>query len=139
MQISEGQGWRLQVDPVRQPFAALLGGGDWAIELDLQELACLRRGILTLLLQLRQLQDQLMPEEQLDLELDLSLPAAADVMNGEGNLFIALSGSRQQWSLRFVLTPAGGSRAAEGAWTCSASAALAAALEGLPGVLNGAA
>lgn len=131
MQIGEGEGWRLQLDPGRRPFSALIGGSNWAIELDPDELACLRRGVLTLLGQHRQLQGLLMPEEELDLELDLSLPAPAGDAPGQGSLFVALSGTAAAWSLRFVLTPADGSRAAEGAWTTAASPALAAALEGL--------
>lgn len=131
MQIREGQGWRLQIDPQRHPFTALIGGDHWAIELMSRELACLRRGVLSLLNQRRQLQELLMPEEELDLELDLSLPAADAGSDGDGSLFVALSGTAECWSLRFVLTPAGSSRAAEGGWTPEASPALAAALEGL--------
>lgn len=131
MQISEGEGWRLQLDPQRRPFTALIGGQDWAIELEPQELACLRDGVLTLLGQRRQLQDVLMPEEELDLELDLSLPACVGDNRGGGSLFVALSGTAEQWSLRFVLTPAGDCRGAEGGWTAAASRAVAAALAGL--------
>jgi hypothetical protein len=131
MQISEGDGWRLQLDARRRPYTALIGGLDWAIELDPRELSCLRRGVQTLLAQRRQLQSLLMPEEDLDLELDLRLPATDGNSSGHGSLFVALCGTAERWSLRFVLTPADGSRAAEGAWTPAASAAMAAALEGL--------
>ena len=138
MQICEGEGWRLQLDPRRRPFTALIGGRDWAIELHPRELACLRRGVGSLLSQRRQLQDLLMPQEDLDLELDLSLPAPGTGLGDSheggagGSLFVALSGSAEHWSLRFVLTPADGSRGVEGGWTAPASAPLAAALEGLP-------
>jgi len=121
MQICEGEGWRLQLDPRRRPFTALIGGRDWAIELS----------------QRRQLQDLLMPQEDLDLELDLSLPAPGTGLGDSheggagGSLFVALSGSAEHWSLRFVLTPAGGQRGAEGGWSAEASPAVAAALEGL--------
>lgn len=131
MQISEGEGWRLQLAPQRHPYSALIGGRDWAIELDAGELACLRRGVRTLLGQRSQLEGLLMPEEELDLELDLSLPAQGGEAPGEGSLFVALSGTAERWALRFVLTPARGCRGAEGAWTPAASAAVAAALEGL--------
>lgn len=137
MKISEGDGWRLQVAPDRRPYGALLGGHDWAVELSLVELGLLRRGILTLLNQHRQLLDVLMPEEELDLELELSLPAQGSEASVAGNLFVALNGSSGQWSLRFVLTPADGSRAAEGAWTSAASQPLAAAMEGLGEELAG--
>lgn len=130
MQICEGEGWRLQLDPRRHPFTALIGGRDWAIELDPRELACLCRGVRSLLSQRLQLQGLLMPEEEFDLELDLSLPGVAEG-SGDGSLFVALSGTAEQWSLRFVLTPSGGRRGAEGSWTAQASSAFAAALEGL--------
>lgn len=131
MQICEGEGWRLQVAPERVRYNALIGGQDWAVELDLAELAALRRGVQTLVGQRAQLLDGLMPEEELDLELDLSLPARDQQDQTVGSLFVALNGSLERWSLRFVLTPSDGSRAAEGAWSQTASPALAAALEGL--------
>ena len=131
MQISEGEGWRLQLAPGRRPYSALIGGMGWAVELDPWELSALRHGVVTLLTQRRQLLDGLMPEEELDLELDLSLPPAAGAHTAEGSLFVALSGNVEQWTLRFVLTPGDGSRAAEGAWSAAASPPLAAALEGL--------
>ena len=132
MQISEGEGWRLQLAPQRRPYNALIGGRDWAVELNTQELCTLRRGVLTLLAQRLQLLACLMPQEELDLELDLSLPPAADGgASSAGSLFVALSGNAETWTLRFVLTPGDGSRAAEGAWSEAASPALAAALEGL--------
>ena len=131
MQISEGEGWRLQLAPQRHPYSALIGGQDWAIELSPGELCELRRGVLMLLAQRSQLLGVLMPEEELDLELDLSLPAMGGDASLEGSVFVALSGNVEHWTLRFVLTPGDGSRAAEGAWSASASPPLAAALEGL--------
>jgi len=139
MQISEGEGWRLVVDPTRRPYGALIGGPDWAVELDRVELACLRLGVLTLLRQRRELMPCLMAEEALDLDLELAIPAhtgdhqrlSTPQGAAEGSLFLALSGDSHRWTLRFVLTPANGSRAAEGGWNPRASAALAAALEGL--------
>jgi hypothetical protein len=136
VQIQEGDGWRLQVDPGRRPYSALLGGSDWAVELDAGELGALRRAIRTLLAQRDQLLAILMAEEELDLELDLSLPGMGREISSAGSLFVALSGSLEQWSLRFVLTPADGSRAAEGAWSAAASQALVAALESLGDALD---
>jgi hypothetical protein len=130
VQILEGEGWRLQVDPERRPYTALIGGHHWACELTGEELGSLRQAVLTLVCQRLQLLDCLMPDEELDLELDLSLPAGIGEEPG-GSLFAALSGSLEAWSLRFVLTPGGGSRATEGGWSAAASPALAAALEGL--------
>jgi len=136
VQIQEGDGWRLQVDPERRPYSALLGGSDWAVELDAGELGALRQAIRTLLAQRDQLLAILMAEEELDLELDLSLPGLGREISSEGSLFVSLSGSLEQWSLRFVLTPADGSRAAEGAWSAAASQALAAALASLGDALD---
>lgn len=140
MQIVEGDGWRLVIDPARRPYGALIGGRDWAAELRCDELACLRRGVLTLLAQHRDLLPCLMADEDLDLELDLALTPAPEgdagawqdgAAAGSGGVFVALHRQAGQWSLRFVLTPVDGSRAVEGGWTPAASAPLAAALEGL--------
>lgn len=119
------------MDPGRRPYSALIGGQGWAVELNSHEFNGLRHGVLTLLSQHRQLLDSLMPEEELELELDLSLPARNDESGVDGGLFVALSGTPEAWSLRFVLTPGDGSRAAEGSWSAPASPPLAAALEGL--------
>lgn len=131
MQIHEGEGWRVQVDPGRRSYGALIGGQGWAVELNSHEFSGLRQGVLTLLAQHRQLLDTLMPEEELELELDLILPAPNAESRMDGGLFVALSGTAEAWSLRFVLTPGDGSRAAEGSWSAAASPPLAAALEGL--------
>lgn len=140
MDIQEGMGWRLVHDPQRQPYSALIGGADWAVELSPIELITLRSGVITLQEQYRQILPCLMPEEDITLELDLPLPErpginagepSANTANGGGQLFIALQGDPQSWALRFVLTPADGARAVEGGWSLQASAALAAALEQL--------
>lgn len=133
MQIQEGEGWRVQVDPGRRPYGALIGGSGWALELNSHEFNGLRQGVLTLLAQHRELLDTLMPEEELELELDLSLPGRNGESGVDGGLFVALSGTAEAWTLRFVLTPGDGSRAAEGSWSAAASPPLAAALAGLGG------
>lgn len=121
VRVQEGEGWRLAVDPSRQPFPVLIGGAGWAAELSAEEAVALRRGIGRLVDQLGDLAETLMPEEaiELDLELDLS----------PGALWLALEGDRRHWSLRFVLTPHPGRRGLEGAWAPAASGAIAAALE----------
>lgn len=130
MQICEGPGWRLQTEPSRLHFPALIGAEDWAVELSSAEYAALRRAILSLRLQWQELLPSLMAEEQLDLEVDLTLES--DATREQGSLHVALSGDGTGWALRFVLTPASGSRAVEGGWGVQASALLAAALERLP-------
>ena len=129
MEISEGEGWRLQVDPARSPYAALIGGERWACELSAAELRSLREGVLRLTAQHTALSGTLMAEEALELELELPLAAAGG--GDGGSLWLALSGDRHHWSLRLVLTPAEAVRGIEGAWGTAASRAFAAALERL--------
>lgn len=127
MQVQEGEGWRLAVDPLRQPFPVLIGGPHWASELAAGEALGLREGVTRLLEQHRWLADQLLEEEAITLEFELSLADQAD-RAGPACLWLELEGDRQRWSLRFVLTPAAGRRALEGGWPPAASAAFAAAL-----------
>jgi hypothetical protein len=130
MQISEGPGWRLQTELSRRSFPALIGTDAWAVELRSCELDALRRAVLILRQQWHDLRPSLMPEEQLDLEVDLTLePGSSDGF--AGSLHVALSGDAASWALRFVLSPAPGCRAVEGSWSSTASPLLAAALEGL--------
>ena len=121
MEVQEGEGWRLAVDPSRRPFPVLIGGSGWAAELSAPEGEALRRGVARLVGQHRQLVDTLMAEEAIALELEMELAG--------GGLWLGLEGDRQAWSLRFVLTPAAGQRGRVGAWSAGASAAIAAALE----------
>ncbi len=129
MEISEGEGWRLQVDPARSPYGALIGGEGWASELSAAELRSLREGVLRLAAQHAALAGSLMAEEALELELELPLAAAGG--GDGGSLWLALCGDRRHWSLRLVLTPAAAVRGIEGTWGAAASRAFAAALERL--------
>ena len=116
MQVQEGEGWRLLVDPARHPFVVLIGGAGWAAELTAQEAESLRQGFGQLLEQHAAFADQLMEEESIGLELDL------------GGLWMALDGDRRHWQVRFVLTPEGLQRGLEGSWDGSGSQAMAEAL-----------
>jgi hypothetical protein len=116
MLVQEGEGWRWLVDPGRSPFAVLVGGLDWAVELTAEEARGLQEGLVHLVQEHRGLVDQLMPEEAISLELE------------RGSLWMALEGDREVWQLRFVLTPASKNRAVEGGWRPEASVALVAAL-----------
>lgn len=135
MEIGEGPGWRLQTDPSRPHFPALIGTEHWAVELSAAELGAIRRAILSLRQQWLALRSSLMPEEQLDLEVDLLLEPGPGA-DHPGNLHVALQGDAAAWSLRFVLTPAPGCRGVEGGWSAPAASLLAAALEGLPEALT---
>jgi hypothetical protein len=129
VEICEGQGWRLVVDPSRAPFTALIGGEGWASELTDAELLALQQATGRLIAQHAALADSLMAEEAIDIELELPIgdPRADD----GGSLWLGLRGDRRSWSLQLVLTPEPGSRGLEGGWTAAASAAFAAALERL--------
>lgn len=127
MEVCEGEGWRLVVDPARHPYIALIGGSDWAVEFTRDELEILWRATRRLRLQYAALTDQLMAEERLELDLELPLTAAEP----GSSFWMALEGDRCVWSLRFVLTPGAGARAVEGAWSAAASGPFVAALEGI--------
>jgi hypothetical protein len=116
MQVQEGAGWRLLVDPDRHPFVVLIGGAGWGAELTAQEAQRLRQGFGQLLEQHTAMADQLMEGESITLELDL------------GGLWMGLEGDRRHWQLRFVLTPEGLQRGVEGGWDGLASQAMAMAL-----------
>ena len=116
MQVHEGEGWRLLVDPARHPFVVLIGGAGWAAELTAGEARALQQGIAQVVAQRAALADQLMAEEAITLELD------------QGVLWLELEGEGDRWQLRFVLTPEGPQRGLEGSWDPAASRAFAAAL-----------
>ncbi|MEB3167331.1 MAG: DUF1818 family protein [Cyanobium sp.] len=123
MQVQEGKGWRLAHQAARQPFCVLIAGEGWAGELQLAEAQALISGARRLHQQREALSAVLMPEESLCLEIELDL--------APGSLWLELDGGPRGWSLRFVLTPADGSRALEGAWPAPAATPLMAALEQL--------
>ena len=129
MEICEGQGWRLVVDPSRSPYTALIGGEGWACELTGSELLALQRASGQLTAQHGALADSLMAEEAIDIELEL--PIGDPRSKAGGSLWLGLRGDRGSWSLHLVLTPEPGGRGMEGGWTAPASAAFAAALERL--------
>jgi hypothetical protein len=115
--IRSGEGWRLRVDPQRQPFSVLIGGRDWAAELTAPEAGRLRAAVAVLVRQLAATAPLLMPDETLELE------------HASEGLWMQLSGTPEQWALRFLIddTACGAerSRGLEGAWDCAASPALA--------------
>lgn len=123
MQVQEGKGWRLAHQATRRPFSVLIGGEGWAAELRPEEALGLIAGVQRLCQHREALSSTLMPEEALGLEIELDL--------APGSLWMELDGDPQGWSLRFVLTPADGSRAFEGCWPAAAAMPLMAALEQL--------
>lgn len=136
MEICEGQGWRLVVDPARAPFIALIGGDGWASELTAAELGALRLAAGRLTAQHRAMADVLMAEEAVAVEVELPIGDAA--AGDAGSLWLGLDGDRHHWTLQLVLTPAPGVRGIEGSWNAAASEAFSAALERLrPAELGG--
>ena len=112
---AEGPGWRLAVDLARPGYQALIGGDGWAIELSLDELSQLKSLCGRLQEQHLAIADQLMAEEVIEIALE------------QGPWWLELSGDRERWCLRFVLSgPIG--RGAEGSWQPPASSELCLAL-----------
>lgn len=116
MQVQEGPGWRLCVDPGRGAYPVLIGGDGWAVELRADEARALWDGCSRLAEELAAIADRLMPEERVTLELET------------GPLWLELEGHPQGWRLRFVLASGLAARGVEGSWSEPASAAVAAAL-----------
>jgi len=129
VEICEGQGWRLVVDPSRTPYTALIGGEGWASELTGAELLALQQATGRLIAQHGALAATLMAEEAIDIELEL--PIGDPRADAGGFLWLGLRGDCRGWSLQLVLSPEPGSRGIEGGWNAAASAAFAAALERL--------
>ncbi|MBE9154142.1 MULTISPECIES: DUF1818 family protein [unclassified Cyanobium] len=121
MEVLEGQGWRLVVDPCRAPWPVLIGAEGWAAELSAGEARLLASGVQELAAQLEALADQLMAEESITLELERPC--------GAGSLWLEIEGHRRAWALRLVLAPGPERRGIEGRWCPQGSAAIAAALE----------
>lgn len=127
VQVFEGQGWRLVVDPCRAPWPVLVGAEDWAAELSAGEACLLASGVQELAAQLDALADQLMAEEAITLELERPC--------GAGSLWLEIEGHPTAWTLRVVLASGPERRGFEGRWCSQGSAAIAAALEqGLQGL-----
>lgn len=124
MQVQEGEGWRLLVDPARHPFSVLIGGEGWATELTQAEAVLLAEGVACLSAQHTTLIDQLLAEEAIALEWE------------SGDLWLELEGDRQGWGLRFVLSSHVGLRSIEGSWPWPAASAVAAGLTALRGGLG---
>ena len=122
----EGPGWRLawreDGEPSGgQPFAVLIGGQGWAVELTAAEARALANLTLDLIAEHQALVDQLLAEEAICLELE------------RGPWWLALEGDRLQWRLKGVLSPEAGQRALEVSWSVEASGALCQALQRLGG------
>ncbi len=117
----EGPGWRLAWRDENHPFAVLIGGQGWAVELSAAEATALAAAVADLVCEHQALFDQLLSEEAITLELE------------RGPWWLALEGDRLQWGLKGVLTPEVGQRALEVSWSVEASSGLCQALQRLGG------
>tara|TARA_B100000214_G_scaffold51344_1_gene32459 strand:+ start:85 stop:465 length:381 start_codon:yes stop_codon:yes gene_type:complete len=101
----EGLGWRIIRDPSRDKFSSLIGGENWAIELDKSEWENLVKVVIEVSDQYKSLIDQLMGDEDITLELERSPWLAI------------LKGDQYGWNLRLILSANGlSNRGAEVYW-----------------------
>ena len=88
----EGPGWRIIRDSSRDNFSTLIGGDNWAIELNESEWENLVRVVNDLSNQYRNIKDQLMGDEDITLELESSPWVAI------------LKGNQYGWNLKLILS-----------------------------------
>jgi hypothetical protein len=88
----EGPGWRIIRDSSRDNFSTLIGGENWAIELNQSEWETLVKVVIDLFDQYKSVKEQLMGDENITLEL-------------ERNSWLAiLKGDQYGWNLRLILS-----------------------------------
>ena len=87
----EGPGWRIIRDSSRDNFPTLIGGENWAIELNQSEWETLVKVVIDLSDQYENIKDQLMSDEDITIEL-------------EANPWLAfLKGDQYGWDLKLIL------------------------------------
>ena len=102
---NEGPGWRIIRDSSREHFSTLIGGSDWAIELNKSEWKNLVSVVIDLSNQYKDIREQLMGDEDITLELNRS------------PWFAILKGDQYGWDLKLILNASGAlSRGAEIFW-----------------------
>ena len=88
----EGTGWRIIKDPSRDNFSTLIGGENWAVELNESEWEDLIKVVIDLSDQYKAVKSQLMGDEHITLEL-------------ESNPWLAiLKGDQYGWNLKLILS-----------------------------------
>ena len=87
----EGPGWRIIRDSSREKFSTLIGGENWALELNQYEWENLVKLVNDLSNQHRDIKDQLMGDEDITLELERSPWIAI------------LKGDQYGWNLKLIL------------------------------------
>ena len=91
----EGPGWRIIRDSSRDNFSTLIGGENWAIELNKFEWENLVKLVIDLSDQYKSVKEQLMGDEDITLELERSPWLAI------------LKGDQNGWNLRLILSASG--------------------------------
>ena len=91
----EGPGWRIIRDSSRDTFSTLIGGENWAIELNNSEWENLVHVVINLSDQYKSVKDQLMGDEDITLELERSPWLAI------------LKGDQFGWNLKLILSTSG--------------------------------
>ena len=104
--LKEGPGWRLGWDPNRTDYPALIGGQAWAVELQPEEFADLRRLALQLAETMAAMGDELMDEERICCEAESE------------QLWLEVEGFPRSYGLRLILQR---SRRAELGWEPAAT------------------
>ena len=101
----EGPGWRIIRDSSREKFSTLIGGENWAIELDQPEWKNLVSIVIDLSDQYKAVKGQLMGNEDITLELE------------SAHWFAILQGDQYAWNLKLILNASGLlNRGAEVTW-----------------------
>jgi hypothetical protein len=114
--LLQGPGWRIGWNPEAEVYQGLVGDDHWAVELTFNEFADLRRLSNQLVSSLQSIADELMDEETIELEAESE------------HIWVALEGSANRHSLRFILL---GDRGSEGGWNDTATAGFLQALAGI--------
>ena len=88
----EGPGWRIILDSSRDNFSTLIGGENWAIELNKSEWEYLVKVVIDLSDKYNSIKEQLMGDENITLELE-RFPWLA-----------ILKGDQYGWNIRLILS-----------------------------------
>ena len=109
-----GLGWRLEKDISRKKFTVLVGGENFAFEVSEKKWICLRTIISKLIDEFDALKNELMPEEQICLEMEIC------------PWWACIDGNKDNWSLNLILSGENiEGRGLEGSWPMPAGKNLA--------------
>ena len=100
----KGENWRLISDPTKGKFSILIGVDKWSIVLQESEFVSLYNLLSQLEHQLKEIKDDLMPNELINLEIE-KIPWYAE-----------LDGRSNEWSLRIIFDSIDGTRSFEMYW-----------------------